>query len=1424
MDLDIANFLPKYPNIFSTEEKNFNPYDIDFYKAIYTKNEFYENKLEKSEDFPETRGQLMNHQKLISRFLSSNTIYDELLLVHEMGCVAPETPILKWDGSVVHADTIIEGDILIGDDGTPRKVISLIHGQAEMFKIQQDKADSYIVNGNHILTLNISNNYTFTWLENDKTWTLVWLDKNNLDIRSKTFECKTITKEEGYENMIEYRNSIQSDDNTVDITVKDYLNLSNSVKKYLYGYKCPGVNWENSVVKLDPYILGIWLGYNQSKGDNFTTNETEILKYYENWSKNNNFEITEVEKMDNNSYIYQNFKNNAFFLNILQQYNLGENNHIPVEYIVNDRTTRLKLLAGLIDTNGYVYSDGLYIKINQENKILAYDLCYLVRSLGYSCIIKERKKYSSIYYEKHIEGLYYLLQISGNNLDEIPTLIPTKKIISRQQSKNELLTSINVSSIGEGEYVGWELDVRSNKRFLLGDFTVTHNTGKSCSAVGAIEQIKSEGGGFRGALYLATGETLINNFIDEIIFKCTDGRYIPENYDELSDLEKVHRKKKAIKDYYTLNTFETFAKELTKFSDDIIRKRYNNMIIIIDEVHNLRIQENEEGFNLYKQFWRFLHTVEDCKILLMSGTPMRDGIDEIASVMNLILPETKQLPTGQVFLNEYFIKSGQDSYKIKENMKNYLKNIFKGRISYLKTMQSGINKVFVGNHEGGLKHFKVVNDEMSDFQTEVYLKAYNDDNLGQKGVYLSSRQASLFVFPDGSYGSKGFEKYIVKTKTRTGGFRYSMNNELRTSIFAQTPEQMLLNLSKYSSKYAASIQNILNAREQNKSIFLYNSFVEGSGLILFSLILELFGFLKSYGGEGEGDEQPRYAIITSGTSTTKQVRSIVSRFNKPDNMYGKIINVIMGSARIAEGFSFMNIQVEEIHTPWFNYSVIAQAIARGFRLGSHRMLLEVGYTPELTVFQRISLPRVINSEQFSIDLYMYEMSERKDVSIKGVERLIKESAWDCMLTYERNHVSGYDGQRECDYMKCDYICDAFTSDIVENDITENNLDYSTYDIYYSSPRVQKIIEDVINIFRTSFRMDLNTILYNFTDYTVFEVITALRTIVNESIQIMNKYGYPSYLKEDNNIFFLVDSLSVPGIFSSDYYTKYPHVKESQSYYQIVDELYYSSLPSIVDMVCSSKDIDEFKKHILRLPTNIQEIFIESSILAAKNNIQTNIPIRNFILSYFSEYFSQHNGVWVSWYNYDNTNVLRCLENDRWEDCDESYFDIIIQKKEKSKQYVEERAINISNGYYGLFNPQNNKFCIMKVNDDPGKKGHQKLRGKVCESTDKKDLYDIVINKIRIPLPKESELSDNYKGCKKYYNMNRNEMNKELTNKLNSQDFLKNILPDTSNVSDLELRRILFWCSLKKPGLCLLLNQWFNNQDLLIEDKRCGSFS
>ena len=1061
-------------------------------------------------------------------------------------------------------------------------------------------------------------------------------------------------------------------------------------------------------------------------------------------------------------------------------------------------------------------------------------------------------------------------------------------------------------------------------------------SGKTCTAIGAVEQIRKEGK-FQGALYLAKGDALVNNFINELVFKCTDGRYIPEGYKDLTDLEKVHRTRKAIKDYYTTNTFETFAKKIkTHKTKDALSKwcqeeNFNNSVIIIDEVHNLRMkaQVEEDGkkinLNVYKEFYRFLHAVKDCKILLMSGTPMKDGVDEIASVMNLILPADKQLPSGANFETQYFDKKG-DTFIVKDSHVDILKNAFKGRVSYLKSMRSTVEKVFQDNGDATskLKHMVVYEDNMSDFQSERYEKAYADDGKENKGVWANSRQASLFVFPDDSIGKDGFAKYIErkplnslvqKEKTEKTTYAFSLSEFLKSEIVTEHPfnsENALENLSKFSSKYAASIATILDAQKEGKSVFVYNEFVTGSGLILFGLILELFGFSKASGSETEGSEKPRYATLTSQTSTDKQIGKLVNRFNKPDNMRGKIINVIIGSRKISEGFTFKNVQIIDIHTPWFNYSETSQVIARGYRLGSHKDLVEAGLNPQVAIYQRVSIP---NNGVMSIDFNMYKTSEDKDISIKSVERIMKESAWDCSLSYKRNFVTGLDGKRECDYMDCNYVCDGVSGQ------TPDVLDYSSFFSQYDGPNIKIIIDGIIDLFRKIFKIDFDTLAnVYFQDFSNFEVLSALRVIINKSRPIINKYGFVSYLKENKNIFFLSDSLSAS---STEYYTEYPHTKQQTSFDEVIQVLYIQSVPDIINLIQESKNLEDVRKIMVRLPNKIQEQFIESSIqrihIGPDDPDNNQIKICKLILKYFENSWFEVDGVSISKHLED---TLRCFDRKDgiWKDCEDEYYDVADKITDENQAFLEQSNY----GYYGLYNPETKKFCLRDVRlkvdidvfnlpfptkvedlekikdelkgklnpeydmtkminkyqeikdmtrsklmeeikklskhlwklmnssttDDELKrilfwgsltkndlKGHQKTSGKVCSSYDHSVLIPLAIDIFELPFPSKVEDLEEIKSELKSminpeYDMTKminkyREIKDMSSNKLKTE-ISKNLkigragITINDSTTDDELKRTLFWGSLTKDDMCSYMHVWLKNNRYYKVDSTCGA--
>ena len=72
-------------------------------------------------------------------------------------CMGKDTPIMMLDGSFKMVQDIEPGEQLMGDDSTPRTVLSTCAGQEMLYKVIPKKGDPYIVNESHILSLKCNN-------------------------------------------------------------------------------------------------------------------------------------------------------------------------------------------------------------------------------------------------------------------------------------------------------------------------------------------------------------------------------------------------------------------------------------------------------------------------------------------------------------------------------------------------------------------------------------------------------------------------------------------------------------------------------------------------------------------------------------------------------------------------------------------------------------------------------------------------------------------------------------------------------------------------------------------------------------------------------------------------------------------------------------------------------------------------------------------------------------------------------------------------------------------------------------------------------------------------------------------------------------------------------------------------------------------
>ena len=345
-------------------------------------------------------------------------------------CLGKDTPILMFDGTIKMVQDVVVGDVLMGDDSGPRNVLTLARGKEMMYKIGCKKGDGYIVNESHILSL-----------------------KYGTDM-----------------NRTRKKNTV------LDISVTDYLNLP---KYYhgrggpLYGYRVPIVFPEKEM-EMDPYLLGYWLGDGSSKGTLITTQEAVVIKYLVECFKTRH--KTLYLKYTGYQYDYRINSTNPktcdksnIFMNFLRTNNLINNKHIPPHYKCNSRKNQLELLAGIIDSDGY-YHDNCY-EVVQKSEILLDDIMFLARSLGFGVY---KRKMIKTCKNNGVSGTYFSVNICGIGLEEIPTKCMRKKAHPRKLLRDCLKYRITVAPIGIDDYYGFEID--GNRRFVLGDYTVTHNT------------------------------------------------------------------------------------------------------------------------------------------------------------------------------------------------------------------------------------------------------------------------------------------------------------------------------------------------------------------------------------------------------------------------------------------------------------------------------------------------------------------------------------------------------------------------------------------------------------------------------------------------------------------------------------------------------------------------------------------------------------------------------------------------------------------------------------------------------------------------------------------------------------------------------------------------------------------------------------
>lgn len=446
-DLDEGRFRSGCPDDYMTFTVGYD------YPAEYTKDHDHVLWVEKFFSQVHPDEELNMYLKLLlSSYLDGKTLSEKFIIWTGCGCHAKGTKIMMFDGTLKNVEQIKIGEKLMGDDSTPRLVKQLFRGKDKMYKIYSksnfSNTDlskythdnfSYIVNSFHRLALHFVGYNKILFDEIKQMWTIKWIEKDQYNYieKFKSFKVKKLkNKQIIYEkaklfqeyNRLNNANMVKKNDK-LKLTVIDYLNIPDNIRKLFVGYRCD-IEFEEKKLDLDPYMFGYWLG---------------------------------------NKKLHSEISDKLSFCNILKKYNLFENANrfIPHIYKCNSKKQRLYLLAGIIDAIGYYNSKNYEIKLTSAT--LADDIIFLGKSLGYKTC--KYKKNNSNLYKINIFGA----------LNAIPVRNPNKIANNDSCNENNLLYPINIKYMGEDNYYGFEVD--GNNKYLLNDFTCTFNSNGKSKAV-----------------------------------------------------------------------------------------------------------------------------------------------------------------------------------------------------------------------------------------------------------------------------------------------------------------------------------------------------------------------------------------------------------------------------------------------------------------------------------------------------------------------------------------------------------------------------------------------------------------------------------------------------------------------------------------------------------------------------------------------------------------------------------------------------------------------------------------------------------------------------------------------------------------------------------------------------------------------------